>query len=232
MALFKKKPWKLIVHAQYVAERLGSGPVHQVDPRSYQHTLFQREYSNDSIADMIEQGLKVMRKYPTIEVEGVISKYKFPGALARSTVLKFKPNGLDDIALEVIDESEMSEFTPEKCGFSQPLEPTFDNFILLSEKDPSSLLEWVNDGDLDHEALTYALEAVGHINTRQSLETLLRHLLHEDPVVREGAILGLANSDLPEAMRALELVWQGETNYDLKETAGDFVTEAQLLDTI
>lgn len=68
--------------------------------------------------------------------------------------------------------------------------PCREQFDRLEKEYPELLLDWVNSGELRPSQLTFAAENLGQIP--EALPILLDLLNHESPLVREGAVIGLA----------------------------------------
>ena len=69
-------------------------------------------------------------------------------------------------------------------------ESTFERLVA---DDPARLISWIADGSLPPHFLTYAAEYAGSIPDSEVVRGALVPLLdHPQPIVREGAIIGLS----------------------------------------
>ena len=83
-----------------------------------------------------------------------------------------------------------SDDRPASWGpWQQPCAALFERLI---EADPDELLRLVGEQILAPADLTFAAEALGQIKAASTVSTLIRLLAHPSPIVREGAIYGLA----------------------------------------
>lgn len=72
------------------------------------------------------------------------------------------------------------------------LRPCRNTFERLAREAPELLIAWAQTGyGLDVAELSFALEALGTVDTQESRLALERGLEHESPIVREGAVLGI-----------------------------------------
>ena len=65
-------------------------------------------------------------------------------------------------------------------------------FKELALEAPSELVRLTQDGGLPPEKLTFAAEALGAVDSETGIDALESLLVHPSPLVREGAVLGLA----------------------------------------
>jgi len=70
--------------------------------------------------------------------------------------------------------------------------PCCDEFERLASENPSALMTWISAGEMTPADLSFALEALGKTKIA-ALDLLMGSTTDESPVVREGAIYGLAN---------------------------------------
>jgi hypothetical protein len=83
----------------------------------------------------------------------------------------------------------------------EPCEALFER---LASEDPSALLRVVNEGKLAPYDLTFAAESLGRLADHESAREALVALLHNpSPVVREGAIYGLAKLPMKAEVHAI-----------------------------
>jgi predicted Zn-ribbon and HTH transcriptional regulator len=75
-----------------------------------------------------------------------------------------------------------------RCVEEPICEATFEKW---SKENPQKLIDFIEDKNNKFHQLTFAAEHAGHC--KNSLESLIKLLDHEDAVVREGAIIGLDN---------------------------------------
>lgn len=73
--------------------------------------------------------------------------------------------------------------------YPSPSQAAFED---LARSDPERLVMWTQSGQLAATDLTFAVEVTGSISTTGAQESLLALLKNTDPVVREGAVYGLA----------------------------------------
>lgn len=100
-------------------------------------------------------------------------------------------------------------------------------FKRLAREDPLQLLALVQGGTLRVSDLTYAAEALGDIKTDHTIAAvlvLLRVTENPGPLVREGAILGLAESPLrhrDDVGQHLSLLAKSDDSRGVRETVGE-----------
>jgi hypothetical protein len=108
--------------------------------------------------------------------------------------------------------------------------PSRAAFEELAAQDPSALVAWVESGELDDADLSFAAEAlgeaffqvVGDVAVRR-IALLLRLTEHTSPVVREGAVYGLALDvhDSAGARERLEEMARVDTSPGVRQAARD-----------
>lgn len=78
--------------------------------------------------------------------------------------------------------------------------------ITEMRSNPARLIGWIESGQLGTGYLSLAAEALGEVDSPRTKSVLMQLLAHEAPVVREGAIYGMANlgiTDLKQVLRAI-----------------------------
>lgn len=100
----------------------------------------------------------------------------------------------------------------------------------MAKNDPSSLLELIRSGLLAPPILTYAAEIAGIIDDPMAVQEALLPLLdHQDAVVREGAIYGLA-SHLDALVRVkLRSIALADTSQAVREAAKSALGDEDLV---
>lgn len=91
-------------------------------------------------------------------------------------------------------------------AYPKPSARVFDE---MSRNNPELLDAWICSGELVPTELTFAAEALGGASDGVPfVDTLIMLLLHESPLVREGAVYGLARqcSALPFVRSWLEIL--------------------------
>ena len=76
-------------------------------------------------------------------------------------------------------------------------EPCEKEFQAMAVGNPLRLIGWIESGELKPSRLTYAAEALGSANLPEVRWILVGLLDHESPLVREGALYGLARQPRP-----------------------------------
>lgn len=72
------------------------------------------------------------------------------------------------------------------------MKPTPTEFTKLAIENPTELIQWIENGTLTISQLTFAAEALALVTDSSiAVPTLMRLLLSNQPVVREGAVYGL-----------------------------------------
>ena len=96
--------------------------------------------------------------------------------------------------------------------------------VLLSE--PRVLEDAIDAGEISPGHLTHALEAVGKHRAPQALRLLRDGLKHPSPVVREGAIYGLAYLRPDETIDAeLRAMAAADASPGVREAAADVLDD-------
>jgi hypothetical protein len=107
--------------------------------------------------------------------------------------------------------------------------PCRDAFEHLAEADPARLAARILRGDLGRAHLGYAAEALGRGTegeTSHAVIEVLRGLLaHESPLVREGAIYGLAHHRTARVDSELRRVAAHDVSPGVREAAADVLEE-------
>jgi hypothetical protein len=99
-----------------------------------------------------------------------------------------------------------------------------DRIDRLAMSDPAALHLAIERGDLSRAHLSHAAETIGRHPWGNGLEILRGLLRHESPLVREGALYGLAywlagDAD-PEAIAEVRAVAESDPSPGVRETAG------------
>lgn len=103
--------------------------------------------------------------------------------------------------------------------WKQPCEEMFE---YLAENYPTQLAILLRSKVLSPADLTFAAEIAGRANNYESVRSALLMLLeHEHPVVREGAIYGVARHMDDETRRHLLRISQGDGNSVIRQAALD-----------
>ncbi|MCK6588581.1 MAG: HEAT repeat domain-containing protein [Polyangiaceae bacterium] len=111
-----------------------------------------------------------------------------------------------------------------KPTWSGPCEEMFE---YLAEHDPYALIELIKGGTLRPGHLTYAAEAAGTITDRDLVVPVLVSLLaHSSPLVREGAVYGLAQHTDPSVSAALRDVAANDPVSGVREAAESVLEES------
>ena len=97
--------------------------------------------------------------------------------------------------------------------------PCVAMFEYLAETDPARLIRLIDGGALSPADLTFAAEVAGKLPAELAVASLLRLLTHVSPVVREGAVYGLAQhrSDLVDTR--LRQIATNDDSLGVRETA-------------
>lgn len=114
-----------------------------------------------------------------------------------------------------------------EVGDSEPSQAWFEE---LAHRAPERLLALIDGRDLLPHHLTYAAEWAGKTaaNPRLAIRCLLRLLRHSSPIVREGAIYGLANfAAQSEVREALTQHAFREPSRAVREVAFEVLQEAR-----
>lgn len=101
-----------------------------------------------------------------------------------------------EIALKVFRERLQEDEQPPMQDAEKELpwqKPCVAMFEYLAEADPSRLIRMIDGGTLPPEDLTFAVEIAGRLLEDIAVPSLLKMLIHESAVVREGAIYGLGH---------------------------------------
>ena len=103
--------------------------------------------------------------------------------------------------------------------WAEPCELAFEH--LLHHR-PVVLLAWIRSGNLHVADLTFAAEIAGrHTDAVSVRETLLPLLTHAEPVVREGAVYGLALHLDGEVRSALQRTADEDASLGVRQAARD-----------
>jgi hypothetical protein len=97
----------------------------------------------------------------------------------------------------------------------------------LAASDPDRLISLVSSGQLERIELTWAAEALGHVaDSARVVPMLLSLLKHDLPIVREGALYGLAQhhkyAGVRDAVR-FHTDASNEPSAAIREIAGDIM---------
>lgn len=117
---------------------------------------------------------------------------------------KFSKN--QKVTFEKVWRTSDTEETEPSSTESWP-KPTEKEFEQLARHDPNRLVRWIETGKLAPSSLTYAVEILGRIVTDSPtvVELLIKLTHHESPLVREGAVYGLAEHlDAPGVLPRLQ----------------------------
>lgn len=237
MRLFSRRPWLLRVTVSYpeLDGYVSSGQDRKPHRhfKSVEQVIRTKTYADKPLADILDDALKIARAFHDparkVEATGHLYKYKFAKAQSHSPVLTFKPLGKDDIDIQIIDKTEVQDWLDESASLDQATmapEHTFEYYAQLVDEDPSHIWELLNGGGLSEESTSYALEALGYINSPLSMMTLMNSALLEDSlVIREGAILGLMNSDTQDTLKVLLIVLNSEPEPELQQMILEYFHE-------
>ncbi|MRG98177.1 HEAT repeat domain-containing protein [Polyangium spumosum] len=122
-----------------------------------------------------------------------------PGAAEPGTPPEPQPPDLKDLAWEA------------------PCEAMFEH---LAQHDPGRLLKMLEDGSLRPGHLTHAAEAAGAITESAIVAPVLLRLLgHKSPLVREGALYGLASHLTEEVMGRIRAVAESDPIEEVQDAA-------------
>lgn len=101
--------------------------------------------------------------------------------------------------------------------------PSIESFGRLAKDFPYDLERWLNSGLLSTAQLSLALEEVRGIEDRDhAVRTLLRFSNNPQPLVREGAIYGLADfTDLEKVRERLTRMSETDDNEGLRKAAAE-----------
>jgi hypothetical protein len=102
---------------------------------------------------------------------------------------------------------------------------TGDDFKVLATTKPAVLVGLITKHKLADHDLTFAAEALGLADTAIAVAVLVRLTRHASPVVREGAVYGLARhvAASPEARRALELLAAEDASQGVRQAAAEAI---------
>ena len=123
----------------------------------------------------------------------------------------------------------MTTMTPQHLGqltAPQWQGPCEDMFEYLSTHDPQALLQMIDDGTLRPGHLTYAAEWAGKLVDSTSVRrTLLPLLQHKSPLVREGAIYGLARHMNDEIRQLIVNLAKDDSSEGVRDVAQSLLEE-------
>ena len=101
--------------------------------------------------------------------------------------------------------------------------PSFEE---LAQSDPDRLLRLISGNTLAFHDLTFAAEAAGRIATPDAVRALLELLKHHSPLVREGAVYGLAHHvDQGWVRMRLEFFAEKDPVAGVREAAAEALSE-------
>ena len=105
--------------------------------------------------------------------------------------------------------------------------PCEDMFTYLAEHEPRVLLNIVRSGGLEPGFLSTAAEIIGQINDPDQVVPLLLDLTrHAYPMVREGAVFGLARFlDREDARHCLQHLAQGDSSPGVRASAQEVLED-------
>lgn len=99
-----------------------------------------------------------------------------------------------------------------------------ETFEELAKNNPNILVKLIIQKKISSEDLTFAAEALGQIQDSNKVRaTLLPLLNHNSPIVREGAIYGLANHINNDVKLKLEYIIKNDNSKGVKQTAIDIL---------
>jgi hypothetical protein len=100
-------------------------------------------------------------------------------------------------------------------------------FERLATEDPDRLLRMVTSGELRPGFMTYAAEQLGKcaLVAETIIQALLPLLAHESPLVREGAVLGLAHRWTDAVYEAVNRVSYQDQSPGMRELAQSVLDE-------
>ncbi|MFO0839534.1 MAG: HEAT repeat domain-containing protein [Phycisphaerae bacterium] len=95
-----------------------------------------------------------------------------------------------------------------------------DQFHRLVQADPRWLIDLVESGTLRPSNLTFAAEILGSVDDRALVDPVLLVLLgHDSPLVREGAVYGLACSGSAKVRAQLQFVADNDPSPGVRRAA-------------
>ena len=102
--------------------------------------------------------------------------------------------------------------------------------LAISEmrSNPARLIRWIESGKLETGYLSFAAEALGEVESPHTKAMLLQLLAHHAPVVREGAIYGMANIITPDLKEILRAVADNDQSPGVRAAARELL-DAQYL---
>lgn len=104
--------------------------------------------------------------------------------------------------------------------------PCEDAFEYLAEYHPAELLKLIRFGFLSPTDLTFAVEIAGkHSNSVEVLTVLTQLLFHPNALVREGALLGLRDHELPWITPIMQYVAGNDSNESVRFVATEILTQ-------
>jgi HEAT repeat protein len=95
-------------------------------------------------------------------------------------------------------------------------EPCEEMFDALAHNHPSVLLNIIDRNLLHHTDLVFAIESAGRIQTLESIDSILKCLENEHPVVRESALYALSMGDKSNSMKAQNKIVEMSKNDENK----------------
>lgn len=101
-------------------------------------------------------------------------------------------------------------------------------FEKLKKEDPDTLQLYINESGMSAGHLTLALPYLGETREGKYLSTILHHLIHESPIVREGAMIALweyAGKFKDVVLMEFKHIAEFDANETLRKMAEDYYLE-------
>jgi hypothetical protein len=106
--------------------------------------------------------------------------------------------------------------------------PCEDMFEWMADNEPGALLELIRGGTLEYYDLTFAAEIAGRIADHSAVVQVLMPLLdHPEPVVREGAIYGLARHVIAEVIERIRDIAANDNSPGVRKAARGLLEDVE-----
>ncbi len=102
--------------------------------------------------------------------------------------------------------------------------PCEEAFAFLASSHPLELMRLVSGGGLEVADLTFAAEIAGRVRDPRVVSVLLPLLKHASPVVREGALYGLASHADDQVLRAIRTLAAKDPSAGVRAAAEDVLS--------
>ncbi len=103
--------------------------------------------------------------------------------------------------------------------------PSERAFSELAQRNPALLESWIASGELRQAHLSFAAEALGEHGGDHFVATLLRLADHNSPMVREGAIYGLAHHASDDVVARLRRISEEDPSQGVRHAAANVLED-------